>query len=148
MIIATHSPFFKKLPIRRFWHKGCWRDYAGSSKDLAIVKYCATGLLDQDENFRFLVDEMRTLRYARGDPPMSANPACMVTLVTTDSAHDMSTALDEIFGAPVRAHFTVLRFSKVAVKGLGRLAHVGQIVGSELRKRFIRVERGGLVLDL
>lgn len=147
-VVATNSPFFKADPVTAFWSGGKLHPYSGQAKDLAIAKYCASGFLDQNERFRFLVDDMRDKRHAKGDVPMSANGTVMVTFVTTDVASGMNKALAEVHSASRLVHFASFQFPKVLTNGGDRLAHCGEAIGTELARRFVRLQGGGLVLDL
>jgi hypothetical protein len=80
-IIATSSPIFQQSKVKSFLHENKLIPYEGANKDLAIAKFCASGFLDQNEVFHSLVDDMRRMRYRKGDPPMHADESIMVVFL-------------------------------------------------------------------
>lgn len=150
-VIATGSPIFRADKVRSFLHEGVLIPHQGRNKDLAIAKFCSTGFIDQDDRFHFLLDDLRELRRQKDEPPMHANSAIAVVFVTSDMSTGMTEALDWVLSksAANRTHFTCLRLDQAAAYGGGRrTVNAGLILGQEFRNRFVRIERGGLVLSL
>lgn len=149
-VIATSSPFFSPSKVTAFLHEGVFLPHAGKNKDLVIAKWCSTGLVDQNERFRFVLDDLREMRYANGDPPMHANSAAMVTLVTSDWGAGMTEALKYITDTAKshRAYFSCVRLNKSMCQGKERMENAGFLLGQELRKLFVRIERGALVFEI
>jgi hypothetical protein len=150
MIVSTQSPIIPDKEVQSFLHKGQFIPYKGENKDLAIVKYCSTGFVDQNERYRFLPDELRNARYGKGDPPLLADTAVLVVFVTSDLGKGMTEALDyvRLHAKNIRTNFVSLRIKKTEDWGKRRIAQVGQIVGQELRKSFIKLESDSLLLEL
>jgi len=150
MIISTGSPILGHGKISTFLHEGAFIPCAGKNKDLALVKYCSTGLMDQDERFHFILDELRIARHLKGEPPLLAGEAAMVVFVTSDWAKDMLAALDYVHTkAPnMRTNFISVRVPKVSGENNKRMAYVGQVIGKELGKRFIQHEHDALLLEV
>ena len=150
MILSTRSQIVNPQQISSFLHNGQFIPHSGPNKDLALVKYCATGLVDQDERYRFLVDDLRNMRHFRGEPPIMASESTIVIFVTTDWATGMLAAIETVQGNrnSLRTNFITLRAPKKPGAGQHRMAFVGAIVGKETKKRFIRHEHGSLLLNL
>jgi hypothetical protein len=149
-IIATNSPFFGPAKVTAFLHEGQFVPHTGKNKDLAIAKWCSTGLVDQDEHFRFVLDDLRQMRYSNGDPPMHANSAAMVTLVTSDWGSGMTEALNYVQtkAKSHRAYFSCVRLNKSLAQGKERMENAGYLLGQELRKLFVRIEKGAFVFEI
>jgi len=150
MIISTGSPILGHGKISSFLHEGVFIPYTGKNKDLALVKYCSIGLMDQDERFLFILDELRNARHLKGDPPLVADEAAMVVFVTSDWAKDMLAALDYIHTKVknMRTNFFSVRVPKLSGENNERMAYVGQVIGKELGKRFIHHEHDALLLEV
>lgn len=149
-VIATGSPIFAAEKVQSFLHEGVFIPHKGKNKDLAIAKFCSTGFVDQDDRFHFLLDDLREMRLREGDPPMQASSAATVSLITSDLSSGMTQALKWTLNKTTahRTNFAPLLLDQVAAQGNRRMVNAGLILGMELRKRFIRVERGGLLLNL
>jgi hypothetical protein len=146
-IIATRSPMFAKKRLTHFWHGSQLLPYQGENKDLAIVKFAATGLLDQDRRLRFVLDDLRLLRQKNGHPPILSDDACLVLLVTSDKASGMSSALRTTFEKmqELRTNFAALQMEQ---GGRERMEIAGTLVGQELKKRFVKAKDGALLFDI
>jgi len=149
-VIATGSPIFAGEKVQSFLHEGASLPHKGKNKDLAIARFCSTGFVDQEDRFHFLLDDLREIRLREGGPPMQANSAATITLVTSDLSTGMTQALAWVLSKTTahRTNFTCLRLDQEAARGSKRMVNAGMILGGEFKKRFIRVEKGGLVLSL
>lgn len=146
-IVATGSPMFAKKPLTHFWHRGLLLPYEKENKDLAIVKYAATGLVDQDKRFRFLLDDLRTLRQQNGHPPIVSDDASLVLFITSDKANGMTSALRTTFENrhELRTNFSSLQIDQA---GQERMELAGSLIGKELKKRFVKNEGKALLIDI
>ena len=146
-IITTESRMFARTDLTSFWHKGELVSYKGDGKDLAIVKYASTGLIDQNRGFHFIVDDYRKLRQENGDPPLMSNDLCLVVFITSDRGKGMAGALRTVFEnkRALRTNFASLIMEK---RGAERMEVAGLIVGQELKTRFRGLKDGGLLLDI
>lgn len=149
-IVSTSSPMFSPSKVRSFFHDGSMIPYEGRNKDLAIAKFCAAGFLDQDEVFHSLIDEMRRMRHRNGDPPMHADESTMVVFFTSDNASGMARAIKYVMdqSTHTRTHLSIGLLSKDAVSGPDRLLRAGGILGTELKKRLIKIQDGGILLEV
>ena len=149
MIVSTQSPIISDKEVQSFFHEGHFIPYKGEHKDLAIVKLCSTGFVDQNERYRFLPDELRNARYAKGDPPLLADTAVLVVFVTSDLGKDMKEALDyvHLHAKNLRTSFAALRIKKTEDWGKSRIALAGKFIGEKLRESFVRLENDSLLLD-
>jgi hypothetical protein len=150
MILSTESPILGSRKITSFLHEGRFIPHSGKNKDLALVKYCSIGLMDQDEHFHFVLDDLRNQRHLNGEPPLVADEAAMVLFVTSDWAKEMLKAINYVQtkAKTMKTNFAHLRVPKVSGENDKRIAVVGQIIGKELKKRFVRHEQDGLLLDV
>ena len=146
-IIATGSPMFAKTKLTKFLHDSQFLPYEGENKDLAIVKFASTGLVDQNRRFRFILNSLRLLRKKNGDPPLISDDTCMVILVTSDRAIGMTRALRTTFERrhELRTNFAALQMEK---REQERMEIAGLIVAKELKKRFVKAENGALLFDI
>lgn len=146
-IITTDSPMFTKRKLTHFLHDSHFLPYEGENKDLAIVKYAATGIIDQDRRFRFLLNNLQLLRRRNGHPPLVSDDACLVIFVTSDKAIGMAKALRTTLERrhELRTNFSALQMEQ---KGYERMESSGILVGQELKKRFVKAENGALLIDL
>jgi hypothetical protein len=117
------------------------------NKDLAIVKYAATGLVDQNSRYRFILDDLRNLRKKSGHPPILSDDSCFVLFITSDKGSGMTKALRTTFEniGELRTNFASLQIEK---GGQERMERAGIIIGQELKKRFERAVGGALLLDI
>lgn len=149
-LIATGSPIFPLGRVSSFLHEGTFVEHAGKNKDLAIAKYCWLGLIDQDERSHFVLDDVRAERFAKGDPPMHADGAALVALVTSDFGAGMREAVDYAMNKARgrRTNFATLQVDHKMVSGHDRMRVAGNLLGQSLRPLFVRSEAGGMLLDL
>lgn len=136
--------------MRLFIHEGRQVPHTGKSKDLAILKFCSSGFLDQDERYRFALNDLRELRLTSGQPPMRADSAAAVVFITSDWGAGMNEALDYVKSKSRanRTNFFAIRLKKEVASGNRRVGNAGFTLGSELKKRFVTHESDALVLDL
>lgn len=149
-LIVTGSPIFAIGKVRSFFHEGTQVPHVGKNKDLAIVKFCSTGFLDQDERYRFALNDLRELRLKSGQPPMHADSSAAVVFITSDWGAGMNEALDYVKSKSRsnRTTFLAIRLNKEIASGDRRVGNAGFMLGSELKKRFVTHESDALVLDL
>lgn len=149
-VVSTASPMFSLSTIKTFFHDGTLVPYSGKNKDLAIAKYCSTGFVDQDERFHCVVDDMRQMRYERGDPPMHADQSVLVAFVTSDRASGMNEALRFVMtkSKSYRGNLSYIQTDKSLSQGNQRMTNAGYILGLEFKRRFIRVQDKGLLLEI
>lgn len=150
MVMATKSPILAHLQIDSFLHRGAFIPHSGENKDLALVKYCSTGVVDRDERFHFLLDDLRNDRYKKGDTPLLADKAVLVCFITSDRSRGMARAIDYVQCKThhVKTNFASLKIPKLPSRNNERIAFVGQAVGTELRRCFVRFQGDVLILDL
>jgi hypothetical protein len=124
--------------------------YTGKNKDLAIAKFCTSGFIDQDEKTHFIIDDLRTMRFRRGVPPMQADDSALVAFITSDRSSGMQSALDYVKSRQKskRTNFACLQTDKQLAQGDQRMVNAGYLVGAELKQRFIRIENHALLLRL
>ena len=146
-IITTGSPMFAKRKLTHFLHDSQFLPYEGENKDLAIIKFAATGLVDQNRKFRFLLNSLRFLRQKNGHPPLISDNTCLVLFVTSDRAIGMTKALKTTLERrhELRTNFAALQMEQ---KGQERMESAGILVGQELKKRFVKSENGALLFDI
>jgi len=146
-IITTGSPMFAKNKLTHFLHDSQFMPYEGENKDLAIVKFAATGLVDQNNRFRFLIDNLRSLRQKNGHPALISDDACLVLFITSDRGVGMTKALRTTIerGHELRTNFAAIQMEQ---RGQKRMESAGILVGQELKKRFVSAENGALVFDI
>lgn len=147
MIMGTKSPILAHLELTSFLHERGFVPYEGENKDLALVKYCSLGLVDQDDRYHFLLDDIRNDRYRRGEPPLLADQAVLVVFITSDQAPGMTKAIEFAQGAVLKTNFSSLRVPKLPSPNDERIAFVGDVVGLELRRCFLGLENDALTLD-
>lgn len=149
-VIVTKSPLFDLSRVKSFFHEGSMIPYTGKNKDLAIAKFCTSGFIDQDEKSHFIIDDLRTMRFRNGDPPMHADDSVLVAFITSDRASGMQSALDYIMShqKSKRTNFACLQTDKQLAQGDQRMINAGYLLGSELKKRFVRLENRALLLKL
>lgn len=145
--MTTRSPMFAKKKLTHFRHGDRLLPYEKENKDLAIVKYAAMGLVDQDGRFRFILDDLRTLRQKNGHPPIVSDDACLVIFITSDKANGMKMALRTTFESKheLRTNFAALQVEQA---GQERMELAGSLIGQELKKRFVKAEGKALLLDI
>lgn len=82
ILLATNSPILNSagLEVSTFFHQGQFIPHTGANKDLALVKYCSTGFLDQDERYRFLLDDLRSKQHQNKDQVITATDATAMFL--------------------------------------------------------------------
>ena len=146
MVIATRSPMFSQKKLTKFLHKGEFIPYEKENKVLAIVKYCSTGIVDQVDRFRFILDDLRTKRHDNGDPPLLADSACIVVFITNDWAKGMDKAIRTIYEENLELRTNIANI-KVEKRGNDRMEVAGILLGRELKKRFLKVVNKALLLD-
>ncbi|PKN86882.1 MAG: hypothetical protein CVU51_06490 [Deltaproteobacteria bacterium HGW-Deltaproteobacteria-1] len=145
-IITTGSPMFASRKLTHFEHKGEFLPYEKKNKDLAIVKYASTGLVDQNNRYRFILDDLRYLRKKNGHPPILSYDACLVLFITSDKGNGMTEALRTTidYSHELRTNFAAVQIEK----GDERMERAGIIVGQELKSRFVKAMGGALLLDI
>ncbi len=145
-IMTTRSPMFARRKLTHFEHKGQFLKYEKKNKDLAIVKYASTGLVDQNNRYRFLLDDLRSLRKKNGHPPILSDDACLVLFITSDNGNGMTEALRTTIddSHELRTNFSAIQMEK----GAERMERAGIIVGQELKKRYVKTIGGALVLHI
>jgi len=145
-IMTTRSPMFAGRKLTHFEHRGQFLKYEKKNKDLAIVKYASTGLVDQNNRHRFLLDDLRSLRKKNGDPPILSDDSCLVLFITSDNGKRMTEALRTATGDnhELRTNFAAVQIKK----GDERMERAGIIVGQELKKRFVKAIGGALLIDI
>jgi len=150
MVVSTRSQIIAETKMKSFLHNGEFIPYRGENKDLAIVKFCSTGVVDENECFHYILDDIRTMRDKRREPPLRADSSCITVFITSDWAIGMLKALNHVFesSTKIRSSFISYRVPKLSGKNQERIAYAGNVVGVEFNKRFIRHENGGLLLDL
>lgn len=147
MVLVTDSQMFAMTKVSKFFHNGEYLEYKGKNKDLAILKYCSSGFIDQNEQHHFVLDDLRALRFRKGDPPMHANESIMVVFYTSDKAQGMQGAAGAATSSGTRGNFAIIFTDKINSKGDKRMHHAGAVLGQVLKNRFIEIKDGGLVLD-
>ena len=149
-VMVTKSPLFGLSRVESFFHEGVMIPYAGKNKDLAIAKFCTSGFIDQDEKSHFIIDDLRTMRYQNGDPPMHADDSVLVSLITSDRASGMQSALGYVMSHQKsrRTNFACLQTNKQLAQGNQRMSNAGYLVGLALKQRFIQIENRALLLRL
>lgn len=146
-VIATKSKMFTKKKLTHFLHKDVFIPYEKENKDLAIVKYGSTGLVDQKERFRFILDDLRSMRHKNGDPPLLANDTCFVVFFTSDWGIGMEKALRTLYEEKFEFR-TNIASVRVEKRGGDRMEFAGVLLGQELKKRFLKIENKALLIDL
>lgn len=149
-VVSTFSPIFNPEKVLSFFHDGKMVPHTGEAKDLAIVKYCTSGFYDQDNKLHSLINDMRAERFRKDEPPMHADESIMVIFFTSDNARGMDKAINCVMNSndSNRVHISVLNISKSIAKGQNRTEYAGIIFGQELRKNFIKIHNGGLLLKV
>lgn len=150
MIIPTSSPILKD-EIDFFYHEGEFIPYTGENKDLALVKYCSTGFLDDKGIFRFFPDHIRDMRHQRGDPPMLANSSVLTVFITSDWAQGMTNSLSYVHDqvSAIRGNFVSLRIpKKINGDRKARVSYAANAIGFELNNTFVKLENDFLYLNL
>lgn len=149
-VMVTKSPLFDLSSVRSFFHEGAMIPYAGKNKDLAIAKFCTSGFIDQDEKLHFVIDDLRTMRFRNGDPPMHADDSVLVVFITSDRASGMQGTLEYVMShqKSKRTNFACMQTDKELAQGDQRMSNAGYLLGTMFKQRFIRIENGGLLLIL
>jgi len=149
-VVSTFSPMFNLSKVSAYFHEGEMVAYEGKKKDMAIAKYCGPGFLDQNEVLHSLVDDMRAMRFRKDEPPMHADESIMAVFFTSDNASRMEKAISYIMNkaTPTRVHLSIVKMSKNVASGKQRTKRAGAILGEELRKRFIKIKDGGILLEV
>lgn len=149
-VVTTFSPMFNPSKIDTFFHEGKMVEYKGEKKDMAIAKYCGPGFLDQNEVLHSLVNDMRAERFRKGEPPMHADESIMVVFFTSDNARGMGKAISHIMNKTThtRVHLSIVQMSKNVASGKQRMKNAGAILGDELRKSFVTIKDGGILLEV
>ena len=83
-------------------------------------------------------------------PALLADTAVLVVFVTSDLGRGMTETLDYVclHEENTRTNFVSVRIKKTEDWGKKRIAAVGQKVGQELRKSFVKLENDSLLLEL
>lgn len=146
-IITTKSKMFTKNKVSHFYHDGAFIAYEKGNKDLAIVKYASTGLIDQERRFHFILNDLKILRQRYGDPRIVSDDASLIVFITSDSGKGMERALRTVFEdkEKLRTNFASLIIEKM---GSERMEVHGTLIGQELKKRFVKTENNALFLDI
>ena len=149
-VMVTKSPLFDLSSVKSFFHEGAMVPYAGKNKDLAIAKFCTSGFIDQDENCHFIIDDFRTMRFRKGDPPMQADDSVLVAFITSDREAGMQRALEYVMShqKSKRTNFACIQTDKTLAQGDQRMSNAGHLLGMMFKQRFIQIENGGLLLKL
>ena len=147
---TTSSPILNIDRIKSFFHRGQFVAHEGKNKDLALVKYCSTGLMDQDKKYHFVLDDLRHKQHLNGDATIASAESTATIFVTSDSAQDMRLAIENVkqFRKNLRTSFVTLQLPKVQGRGEARMTTAGEVIGFEMRKRFVRQEHDALLMEL
>jgi len=149
-VITTSSKIICDKRMTSFLHGGEFVPFQGENKDLAIVKFCTTGVVDQNEEFHYILDDVRYLRHSKNDPALGANNSVLTVFITSDKARGMSSALDHVFKGEtkMRSSFMSFQVPKLSGKKHERIKFAGNMLGVELKKRFVHLERDALLLNM
>jgi hypothetical protein len=49
---------------------------------------------------------------------------------------------------PTRTHLSIIKLSKSIASGKSRIKHAGSILGSELKNRFLKLQDGGILVEV
>ena len=110
------------------------------------MKYCSTGLVDQEDRFRFILDDLRNKRHENGNPPLLADPTCIVVFITSDWGKGMDRAIRTIYEEKLELR-TNISSIKVEKRGNDRMEFAGVLLGREFKKRFLKIVDKALLLD-
>lgn len=146
-IITTKSIMFTKNKVSHFYHDGAFIAYRKENKDLAIVKYASTGLIDQKRRLHFILNDLNILRQRNGHPPLVSDDASLVIFITSDRGKGMERTLRTIFE---RKEELKTNFASLIIKKMGseRMEAHGTLIGQELQKMFVKSENKALHLDI
>lgn len=150
MVVTTKSQIISEMQMSTFLHNGKFIPYSGKNKDLAILKFCTSGVVDQNDNFHYILDDMRSLRDKNNDKPLRSDTSCIVVFITSDWAKGMLEALDHVYDSStrIRSSFISYRVPKLSGKNHERIAYAGNAVGIELKKRYVKNKDGGLIFNM
>jgi len=131
--------------LTSFWHEGKFIPYPKTkhpNKDLAIVKYCTIGVVDQNEYYHSIFLDARWNIYPTCD--FYLDKYVLLVFITSDKGSGMKRALNwyteyQRKGLPVSSVFTcfTIGHSKSNIKGDARLKDISYGLGKALSK-FIR----------
>lgn len=149
VLVASESEYFKKKPITKFLHEGKFISYEGKNKDLAIMKYAACGLIDQNEAFRSAVDDIRDRVSREEEIDIGANNQILITFITSDWAEGMEKAINWVMKAQnKRNHFGAFQIPQKYASNKDRIKYSAEKLGIEIRQRVSRYKPGLLEIQL
>ena len=146
--ISTPSKMFPEL--NKFEHDGRFIDYKGDNKDLALIKYCSSGVTDEEGQFyHVILDAFKSATINGIDFPINSIEHWGVIFITKDEAYGMDyakkwlqeTNKSQCLVAPLHVpnNYAVAQHKN---------KFAGELLAVDLRKRFKGNTDKGWLIDI
>jgi roadblock/LC7 domain-containing protein len=135
--------------LTHFQHDGKLIEYKGIQKDLALIKYCSSGFIDQNNMYHHVISDVyNKIRLTERKIPNIPFKYWAVVFVTNDKALGMKQAtswLEKLKGNKCTSSIFLLPDEYSTVHNKHKSA--GELLAVDLKKRFVKATKKGWFFD-